>query len=229
MPNSNHTPRATMARAIAAGVALVALIALSGCDLQENADRENGRTLFQQKCGTCHALAEAGTASEVGPDLDEAFAAARAAGMDQDTIEGVVTAQVENPRPANPDDVDVYMPAALVEGPELEDVSAYVGSVAGIPGIKPPKLPTPELFAQQCGICHALAAANTTSSTGPDLDEVLPGESDANVKQDIVDPNAMIAAGYGPGIMPNNFSQTLTEDDINGLVRYLQQSVGNAK
>jgi cytochrome c oxidase subunit II len=30
-----------------------------------------GKTLFTQQCGTCHVLADAGTAGEVGPDLDE--------------------------------------------------------------------------------------------------------------------------------------------------------------
>ncbi len=224
---SDHTPRVGAVRVLGAMLAIGALAALAGCDLQENADREKGRMLFQQKCGVCHALSEAGTAAEIGPNLDFAFAEARANGEDQDTIEGVVGAQIENPRPANPDDVDVYMPANLVEGQELEDVTAYVGSVAGIPGIKPPKLPPPELFAQQCGICHALNAAGTTATTGPGLDGVLPGQSAEMIQQSIVDPNAILSAGFGPGIMPSNFSQTLTPDDISGLVQYLQQSVGS--
>src|ERR1044072_6861043 len=213
-----NTPRATVVRILGALLALAALTALAGGDLPEDADRGGGRMLFEQKCGPCHSLAEAGTAAQIGPNLDDAFAQARASGMDQDTIEGVVTAQVENPRPANPDDVDTHMPAELVGRQGLEHLTASVGSVAGIPGIKPPKLPPDELFAQQCGICHTLAAARTTATTGPNLDEGLPAQSDDAVKQDIVDPNAMIAAGYGPGIMPSNFSQTLTEEDINGLV-----------
>src|SRR4029078_5676418 len=103
-------------------------------------DIDNGRMLFQQKCGTCHALAQAGTAAEVGPNLDAAFAQARAAGEDQDTIEGGVSGQIQNPRPANPDQVDIYMPPELVSGQDAADVAAYVGSVAGIRGLKPPKL-----------------------------------------------------------------------------------------
>ena len=59
--------------------------------------------------------------------------------MDQDTIEGVVQSQIENPRPASPEDVEVYMPANLVEGEDAEDVAAYVASVAGVPGIEPPE------------------------------------------------------------------------------------------
>ncbi|MFN2612010.1 MAG: c-type cytochrome [Solirubrobacterales bacterium] len=222
----SKTPGARAAPVALAMLAVAALMVLAGCDLQENADREKGRMLFQQKCGVCHTLAEAGTSAQIGPNLDDAFAQARATGADRDTIEGVVTAQVENPRPASPDNTDVYMPAKLVEGQDLEDVTSYVGSVAGIPGIKPPKLPPPELFAQQCGICHALNAAGTTANTGPALDNVLPGQSAAMIHESIINPGAMISPGYGPGIMPSNFAQTLTPDDLNGLVKYLQQSVG---
>ena len=100
--------------ALGAGRARRAL-ASSGCDLQEDADTERGEQLFTQKCGSCHALTAAGTNADVGPNLDLAFEAARASGMDQDTIEGVVESQIENPRPASPEDVEVYMPANLVE------------------------------------------------------------------------------------------------------------------
>lgn len=215
-----------MRRALAAVTAFAGLVSLTGCDLQENADLEQGRMLFQQQCGTCHTLAEAGTQADIGPDLDAAFAQARADGQDQDTFEGVVSSQIENPRPADPEDADVYMPAKLVEGDDLEAVAAYVASVAGIPGIKPPKLPPPDLFAEQCGICHTLAAANTSSTTGPNLDEVLSGQSPEEIMASIVDPEAKISAGFGPGIMPDTFATTLTPDDITGLVDYLTQSVG---
>jgi len=218
-------------RVVAVVVAVAGLaFAVAGCDPQENADTQRGRMLFQQKCGTCHTLAEAGTSAQVGPNLDAAFSQIRAEGSDQDFIEGVVSAQVENPRPASPDQVDVYMPAGLVEGQDLADVSSYVGSVAGVPGIKPPKLPPPELFAQQCGICHTLAAAGSTATTGPNLDDSLKGKDASFIMQSIVDPNAVIAQGFGPGIMPTTFSQTLTQDDISGLVDYLMTSVnGGAK
>jgi mono/diheme cytochrome c family protein len=217
-------------RVVAAVVAVAGLaFAVAGCDPQENADTQRGRMLFQQKCGTCHTLAEAGTSAQVGPNLDYAFAQIRKDGSDQDFIEGVVSAQVENPRPASPDQVDTYMPPGLVEGQDLADVSSYVGSVAGVPGIKPPKLPPPELFAQQCGICHTLAAAGSTATTGPNLDQSLKGKDTSFIMQSIVDPNAEIAPGFGPGIMPTTFSQTLTQDDISGLTDYVLQSVNGGK
>jgi len=128
-------PRIKAAGLIALGVAVVA--AISGCDLQENADTVKGRQLFIANCGTCHYLKEAGTTGDLGPDLDAAFAAARDAGMDQDTIEGVVGDQISHPRQTDPEDPS-YMPADIVTGKDADDVAAYVGSVAGVPGIEPP-------------------------------------------------------------------------------------------
>src|SRR5688572_332288 len=109
-------PKIRLRPLIGTVVALAAMIPLTGCDAQENADLERGRQLFGQKCGTCHALAEAGTAAEIGPDLDDAFKVAREQGSDSDTIEGIVESQIAFPRPASPDDTAVYMPADLVTG-----------------------------------------------------------------------------------------------------------------
>ena len=66
-------------------LALMGILALavSACGTT-SADPERGRALFIQKCGVCHAMAQAGTTAEVGPDLDAAFAAARAVGADSD-------------------------------------------------------------------------------------------------------------------------------------------------
>jgi cytochrome c oxidase subunit 2 len=72
-----------------------------------------------------------------------------------------------------------------------------------------------------CGACHRLAEAGTTGTTGPDLGRVLRGQSEDEIRTDIVDPNARIAAGYAPNIMPPNFEQTLSAQQLDGLVAYL--------
>ena len=164
-------------------LALTALAAVavtaSGCGTS-TADVDHGRVLFIENCGTCHELAEAGSAGQVGPNLDYAFASAREAGEGGETIEGVVEAQVESPRPSNGVN-DVSMPAKIVEGQDLDDVAAYVGEWAGVPGAAPPKVPGgpgAQVFANNgCGSCHTLAAAKSGGTTGPDLDEVLKGQS----------------------------------------------------
>jgi mono/diheme cytochrome c family protein len=207
-------------------LAVAALAGMTGCDLQENADLDNGEQLFTQKCGTCHALTGAGTNAEVGPDLDAAFRAARESGMDQDTIEGVVESQIENPRPAAPDQTAIYMPANLVEGDDVRDVAAYVASVAGVPGIQPPEFIAPEFFATNCGGCHTLSQAGTTGTVGPNLDDVLAGKPPGQISMDITDPDATIAPGFDAGVMPQNYGDTLTPEQVQQLVRYLVQSAG---
>lgn len=218
--------RSRLAWLVGAALIVAFLVAMTGCDLQENADLDNGEQLFTQKCGTCHALTGAGTNSEIGPDLDDAFAAARASGMDQDTIEGVVESQIDNPRPANPEQTDVYMPADLVEGDDLTDVAAYVASVAGVPGIEPPEFIPPEFFAANCGGCHRLSQAGTTGTIGPDLDQTLAGRPPQQIGMDITDPNAQLAPGFPADVMPQNYGETLTPQQVQQLVRYLQQATG---
>ena len=90
----------------------------------------NGKTLYigEGTCGSCHALARAGTKGTQGPDLDEAFEQARLDGMNSETIEGVVLRQIAHPRRNS------IMPADLVTGDDARDVAAYVGEVAGVPG-----------------------------------------------------------------------------------------------
>ena len=210
---------------IATIAAATAVVGLTGCDLGPKANLDKGQQLFTQKCGSCHTLAGAGTNGDIGPNLDYAFKNARASGMDSDTIQGVVEAQVENPRPADPQQVDVYMPAKLVEGDDLNDVSAYVASVAGVPGIKAPVFAPPQFFATNCGGCHTLSQAGTTGTTGPNLDEALKGMSVAQISQSISDPNAIITPGYPPNVMPSNFGQTLTPPQLQQLATYLQTTV----
>lgn len=209
--------------------AVAALVALTGCDLQENADTERGEQLFTQKCGSCHTLTAAGTNADIGPNLDFAFQAARATGMDQDTFEGVIEAQIENPRPASPEDTEVYMPANLVEGDDARDVAAYVASVAGVPGIEAPEFIAPDFFATNCGGCHTLEAAGTTATIGPNLDQVLPGQSSDQISESITDPGAQVSSGFPDGVMPANYDESLTPPQLQQLVAYLLRSVGGGK
>jgi cytochrome c oxidase subunit 2 len=75
-----------------------------------------------------------------------------------------------------------------------------------------------------CSGCHTLSAAGAKGTIGPDLDTALKGQTPADIKQDIVDPNAKITKGYGANIMPPNFGQALSPAEIDALVKYLQES-----
>jgi mono/diheme cytochrome c family protein len=219
-------------RALSAGiVAAVAVLGAAGCN-KDAGDVNRGKQLFAARCSTCHQLADQGPGGGTqGPNLDDAFHAARLSGMDSDTVAGVVKAQVENPRPTT-SNLSASMPADLVKGQDLDDVAAYVGAVAGT-GIKPPKIPGGkggQAFVsaqpQSCSSCHTLQAAHASATTGPNLDDVLPGMSAAEIKQSIVDPNAKPTSGYSPGIMPQVFGQTISGPDLNALVQFLMKYAG---
>lgn len=215
----------------ALALSVIALVALSGCGVSETGNADRGRQLFIQKCGTCHVLKQAATLGIQGPDLDAAFAQARASGMDPDTIAGVVKAQVDNPRPST-DDPNVSMPAHIVTGEDLDDVATYVAQVAGVPGIEPPTFaggPGGQVFGLNgCAACHTFKAAESTGTVGPDLDKVLAGQSAAEIKQSIVDPGAKTTPGYPSGVMPATFGDTISPKDLNTLVKFLQGDGGDS-
>lgn len=84
-----------------------------------------------------------------------------------------------------------------------------------------------DLFESEgCAGCHTLEAAGSTATIGPDLDAELAGEDAAFIEESIVDPEAEIAQGFDPGIMPPNFGDTLSPEEIQALVDFIAESVG---
>ena len=73
-----------------------------------------------------------------------------------------------------------------------------------------------------CGGCHTFAPAAAKGSIGPNLDEALQGKDADFIKESITDPNAEVASGFQPGIMPQDYSSQLTSQQIADLVAFLQ-------
>lgn len=218
-----------------AAIGLLGILA-AGCGTNTSAPLEGdfqdrGRQLFNAKCGTCHKMAQAASTGTQGPDLDAAFAPSREVGMDDDTIKGIVRAQVIRPLPSNPNFPAISMPANIVTGNDLEDVAAYVARYAGVPGVEPPAAagegPGAQVFADNgCGSCHVFAAAEAAGTLGPNLDEVVPDMSRAQVEEAIIDPNATKAAGYENVDMPDAYSN-LPPDQLDALIEFLMSSAGS--
>ncbi len=80
--------------------------------------------------------------------------------------------------------------------------------------------------ASGCSGCHTLADANATGAVGPNLDQTIADATPAEIKQDITDPNAKIAKGFTPNIMPGTFAQSLTKPQLDALVAYLAAVAG---
>ncbi len=76
-----------------------------------------------------------------------------------------------------------------------------------------------------CSGCHTLAKAGATAKVGPDLGKL--GNVDANfIRTSIVDPNADVTKGYNPNIMPQDFKQKLSKQELDALVKYLLEAQG---
>jgi mono/diheme cytochrome c family protein len=225
------------------------LFALGGCAIKHPvASLVHGKQLFVAKCGACHTLSHASTTGTIGPNLDVAFRQDRADGIKSTSIEGLVDYWIQYPN-ANPNSGAV-MPGMLYKGQNAQDVAAYVGAVAAKAGqdtgalatavqAKVPITPASgkAVFTGVggCGACHTLAAAGTSGTAGPNLDTKLRADC-ANpastkirgatlakcISTAIVNPYAYIPPGYTAGVMPNNFSKTLSPSQIQALVVFLQ-------
>lgn len=74
-----------------------------------------GKQLFQQSCGTCHTLADAGTNGKVGPVLDQVK-----------PNKALVLSAIKNGGLGSG-----TMPANIVTGKDAQAVATYVSTVAG--------------------------------------------------------------------------------------------------
>lgn len=207
--------------------------ALSGCGTggyTDGGSQGAGKEYFVSACGGCHTLADAGTTSTVGPNLDDAFEQAREAGMTSATFTQVVAGQIRYPientstgAPGMPgidttlplcDDVEEGAFCVDDQDQAVDDISTYVGAVAGT-GITAEK-PTDgkSIFTASCGSCHALSDAGTTGAVGPNLDESRPSQ------ELVVD-----RVTNGQGAMPS-FKDSLDAQQIEAVADYVSSVAG---
>jgi mono/diheme cytochrome c family protein len=228
--------RVRVAFVAAVASAAVVAVASAGCGTggyTSEGSQGAGKELFSQRCGNCHVLADAGTAGPIGPNLDHAFAQARADGMTSETFTQVVAGQIRfpitetstgapgMPGPDGPSGTlpkcdDVEGDGFCVEDQDraVSDIAAYVGSVAGT-GVTP-EAPTDAkgIFTDSCGSCHVLADAGTEGTTGPNLDQSMP-------------PKALVVdrVTNGQGVMPS-FKDSLDPAQIEMVAEYVSSVAG---
>jgi mono/diheme cytochrome c family protein len=197
-------------------VPLAAAALLTGCGgavaSSERADKTRGKELFQQKCGACHVLADAGTQGDVGPNLDNAFKFAENQGLEESTFFEVTLEQMQIPGPPMPDYDEKGSKDYLPEQDRVS-IAAYVAEAAGSPAqqaIGPnEKDPLALYTGSGCGSCHALAAAESTGTVGPNLDD-----SDVSLDE------AVTQITEGGGGMPA-YEGRLTDEQIRILAQYV--------
>jgi cbb3-type cytochrome c oxidase subunit III len=195
---------------------LLAALVLSGCGGtavgREGADATRGKELFQQRCGQCHTLADAGTAGQIGPNLDYGFIA-RDQGFDEDTYFEVVYEQMKIPAPPMPD-YDEEGTRDFLSEQDRVSIADYVASVANKPVEQPASDDPKAIFTASCGSCHALSDAGTSGAVGPSLDESSIG----------LEPAIEQIANGGGGMPP--FKGQLSDEQIRALAEYILEVRG---
>jgi len=207
------------------GVAIVLAACGTGGIATGAADQENGKKLFLGKgqCAGCHTLAAAGSSSTIGPNLDDAFAQARADGYKESAILNIVHDQIRFPgqyptAQNNPGFLQANMPANLVKGQDAEDVAAFVAANAGVQGFAESQVVNgtngKNIFEKKCASCHTLKDAGATGTIGPNLDQLMP--SFAIAQKQVTN---------GGQVMPA-FKSVLNKAQIDAVARYVASHAG---
>lgn len=220
-PTAARRARAALDGAWRAALVLLAFgLLATGCEgaaaTRESTDAAGGKELFIQKCGSCHAMKDAGSNGELGPNLDDAFGYPRSQGFDESTFYQITMDQMRIPAPPMPDFDDGK---EKLSDQELSDVADYVARCAGLGREKREECTGPAegpqaVFAASCGGCHTLEAAGTTGTTGPNLDE-----SQTSLEE------AIRQIANGGGGMPA-FQDDLGEEQVRALAEYVVANRG---
>jgi mono/diheme cytochrome c family protein len=211
-----------------------------------------GETLVKTKggCLLCHKITEVGNTR--GPDLRGVGgrAATRKPGLSAEAylmesllepgayvVEEFAAAGGTSIMPA------ADLPPADMSATELKALVAFLQSMSGEVTVaitekdieaatakkQAPKSPEPThpgfvlMTAQGCRACHDVIG--TSRLIGPPLTTVGERLSAAEIRQSIVDPNAVIAEGFQAGLMLQDFGEKLSAEELDQLVSYLSGEV----
>jgi sulfite dehydrogenase len=235
-------PRPVLAGVSALTIVLLAAACGTGGKVATG-DVSHGKQVFSQTCGSCHTLSAAGTSGTIGPNLDNAFSAARIQGFKSSTIQQIVADQIRVPlqgvtcpKPAFQPTTGVtqcaegslvtpvgntVMPANLVKGKDLTDVATFVARCAGATdpacgaGGKITSTDGKTIFLTAgCTSCHTLKDAGSHGTVGPNLDQLKPPESL------VVD-----RVTNGKNAMPS-FKSKLSTAQIHAVAKYVSSVAG---
>ncbi len=102
------------------------------------------------------------------------------------------------------------------------EASAEVAA-ATAPTVAPAPAATAEEAIQKygCTACHALLGSN--ASLGPSLEGVGARLTPEQIRQSILDPDAVITEGFTPGVMPPDFADRMTVKELEMIVKLLAE------
>jgi len=95
------------------------------------ASLEQGQSLFETNCGTCHTLYAAGTDGNFGPNLDELLAASGTTTEEKEIeqLKGRVLNAIDEG--VDSSSTPGRMPPEILSGEQAEEVAEFVANTAG--------------------------------------------------------------------------------------------------
>lgn len=126
------------------------------------------------------------------------------------------------------------MDARVVVHPSRADYDAWLSKVSNIDALPPAEAGLKVYQVAGCSACHSI---DGSASTGPSFAnmwgkprQLADGSTvtfDENyVRESILNPNAKLAAGFAPNLMPANFAQSLDDKKIGYLLALIQSKGG---
>jgi len=201
-------------------ILLLALLSLAACGrrLPEGGfvPEDLGPTSFDTNTAAQAAdEAEAETAEEDVAEEEEADAEAEADTAAEEDAEAETEADAE----ADAETEDAAEEAATEDEAAVAEVDGDVGEGAALFANVPGNAP--------CSSCHYVDSEQML--VGPGMlglgaragDEVAGQDAVEYLRNSILHPNDHVVEGYPAQVMPQNYGDFLTEDDINDLIAYL--------
>jgi cytochrome c2 len=183
-----------------------------------------GRTLLGARggCLLCHKTSEQGNTR--GPDLRGvgARAASRVPGM---SAQAYLVESLVSPGAYVVEEV-AYLQS--LGGEVTVEITTEDVAAAAVKKEKPTAAvdthPGRDLVTRHgCIACHDVNG--TIRLVGPPLTNVRERLSAAEIRQSITDPNSVIAEGFPPGLMLQDFAQTVPPEELDQIVSYLSGEV----
>jgi len=170
-------------------------------------------------CQACHKVL--GSGGDLGPDLGQVGKRLSPEKIRQSITDPDVDIAEGFPPGVMPQDF-----AGQMRVKELEMLVTYLVS-----GEKPVEVSSAGSGAEKaiarfgCQACHLILGSG--GELGPSLENVGARLDAGQIRQSIIEPNAVIADGFPPGVMPPNFAEQMSNAQLDALVIFLAEQKGD--
>lgn len=130
-----------------------------------------------------------------------------------------------NKAPIELSDIEINAVIAYMQAKDGNNVTVPLPTEAPVVAAEQPESAGPVATVEEavskygCQACHKMLGSG--GDLGPDLEQLGKRLSPEGIRQSIINPDAVIAEGFPPGVMPQDFAEQMMVKDLEMLVAYL--------